>query len=109
MEELQGIKNAPPPIAATQATYPPPVGSGVPPGTLYGSPVRSQAQMLGHFSPSVPPYGVAAAQAAYVGPSGQALSYGSPQHPPPPPAHQYQGYTQPQHVVMNLFRAPVAP
>ncbi len=61
MEELKGLKNAPPPAAATQATYTPVVGSGVPTGAPYGSPVLSQAQMLGHFSPSVPPYGMAAA------------------------------------------------
>ena len=61
--------------------------------------------MLGHFSPNVPLYGMAAAQVA--GPSGQAQSYGSPQHLPPPPAHQYQGSPQPHQVSMNLFRPPI--
>ncbi len=107
LEELQGIKYATPPTATTQAAYPPLVGSGVPPGPPYETPISSQAQMLGHFSPNIPPYGMAAAPAAYAGPIGQAQSYGSPQHPPPPPAHQYQGSPQPQQVPMNLFRTPV--
>ena len=107
MEELQGIKNAPPPAAATQASYSAVVGSGVKAGALYGSPISSQVQKLGHFSPNVSPYGMAAAQAGSAGTSGQAHSYGSPQHLPPPPAHQYQGSLQPHQVSMNLFRAPV--
>ena len=83
------------------------MGAGVPPGTPYGSPGLSQAQMLGHFSPNIPPYGMAAAQAAYAGPGGQAQGYGSPQQPPQPPMHQFQGSLQLQHVAMNLFRPPV--
>ncbi len=71
-KELQDLKSAPPPAAAPLATYPPPVGTGVPRGPPYGSPILSQVQMLGHFSPNVPPYGMAAAQAGYAVPSGQA-------------------------------------
>ncbi len=81
--ELQRLKDAPQPATTTQATYPPPVGSGVPPGTLYGSPGLSQVQKLGHFSPNVPPYGLAATQAAYAGSGGQAQGFGSPQQQPP--------------------------
>ncbi len=62
MVELQDIKNASPPATATQATYPPPVGSGVPPGMQYRSPLPSHAQMLGQYSPSVAPLGMAASQ-----------------------------------------------
>ncbi len=46
-------------------------------------------------------------QAAFAGPGGQTLGYGSPQHPPPPPAHQYHGSPQPQQVAINLFRPSV--
>ncbi len=102
--ELRKLKDAPPPATVAQATYPPPVGTGVSPGTPYGSPGLSQAQMLGHFSPSIPSYGMAAAQAAYAGPGGQVQGYGSPQQPPQLPAHQFQGSPQLQHVAMNLFR-----
>ncbi len=108
IEKLKGLKSAPPPAAVTQATYPPAVGSSVPTRTQYGSLIPSQAQMLRHFSPSVLPYQMAAAPAAYAGPSGQALSYDSPQQPPPPPAHQYQGSLQ-QQVSMALFQSPAVP
>ncbi len=101
------LKNASQPATATQATYQPPVGTGVPTGTPYGSPLPSHAQMIGHFSPNIPPYGVAAAQAAYAGQGGQAQVYGSPQQPPQPPLHQFQGSPQLQHVAMNLFRPSV--
>ncbi len=101
------LKNASQPATATQATYQPPVGTGVPTGIQYGSPLPSHAQMLGHFSPNISPYGVAAAQAAYAGQGGQAQVYGSPQQPPQPPMHQFQGSPQLQHVAMNLFRPPV--
>ncbi len=101
MAELQSIKNAPPPAAAPPATYPPAVGTGVPPGSQYGSSLPSHAQMLGQYSPNIPPYGLAATQVAYAAPGGQAQSYGSPQHLPPPPAHQYQGSLQ--QVAMNLL------
>ena len=83
------------------------MGAGVPQGTPYGSPGLPQGQMLGHFSPNIQPYGMAAAQAAYAGPGGQAQGYGSPQQPPQLPAHQFQGSPQPQHMAMNLFRLPV--
>ncbi len=106
-KELQDLKSAPPPAASFPATYPPPVGAGVPPGPPYGSLISSQVQMLGHFSPNIPPYRMSATQAAYAGPGGQAQSYGSPQHPPPPPAHQYQGSPQAQQVAINLFQPPV--
>ena len=105
--ELKQLKDASQSATVTQATYPPPVGTGVPPGTPYGSPGLSQAQMLGHFSPNLQPYGMAAAQAAYAGPGEQAQVYGSPQPQPPPPGHQFQGSPQLQHVAMNLFRPPV--
>ncbi len=101
-KELQDLKSAPPPAAVPPATYPPPVGTGVPPGSPYGSSLPSHAQMLGQYSPNIPPYGMVATQVAYAGPSGQAPSYGSPQHPPPLPAHQFQG--SPQKVAMNLLR-----
>ncbi len=101
------LKNASQPATGTEATYQPPAGAGVPPGTPYGSPIPSHAQMIGHFSPNIPPYGMAAAQAAYAGPGGQAQSYGSPQQLPQPPMHQFQGSPQLQHVAMNLFRPPV--
>ncbi len=101
--ELKGIKNAQPPMAVTQATYPPVVGTGVPPGKQYVSPLQSHAQMLGQYSPSVVQYRMAAPQAALSGQGGQALRYGSPQ---PPPAHQYQGSLQ-QQANMALFRPPV--
>ncbi len=105
--ELKQLKDASQPATVAQATYPPQVGSGVPPETPYGSPGLSQVQMLGHFSPNIPPYGMAAAQAAYAGPSGQALVYGSPQQQPQLPTHQFQGSPQLQHVAMNLFRPTV--
>ena len=101
------LKDASQPATMTQATYQPPMSTGVPPGTPYGSPGLSQAQMLGHFSPNIPLYGMAAAQAAYAGSGGQAQGYGSPQQPPQPPMHQFQGSPQLQHVAMNLFRPPV--
>ncbi len=104
--ELKQLEDASQSATVTQATYPPPAGTGVPPGTPYGSPLPSHAQMLGHFSPNIPPYGMAAAQAAYAGPGGQVQGYGSPQQPPQPPAHQFQGSPQLQHVAMNLFRPP---
>ena len=90
-----------------EATYFPPVGFVVPPGMPYGSPGLSQAHMLGHFSPNVPPYGLAAEQAAYAGPGGQAQGFGSPQQQLPLPAHQFQGSPQAQQVAMNLFRSTV--
>ncbi len=105
--ELKQLKDASQPATGAQATYPPPVGTGVPPGTPYGSPGLSQVHMLGHFSPNIPPYGMAAAQAAYAGPGGQAQGYGSPQQQPPPPGLQYQGSSQAQQVAMNLFRPSV--
>ena len=101
------LKHASQPATVTQATYQPPMSAGVPPGTPYGSSGLSQAQMLGHFSPNIPPYGMAAVQAAYAGPGGQAQGYGSPQQPPQPPMHKFQGSPQLQHVAMNLFRPPV--
>ncbi len=58
--KLQDLKSAPPPAATTPATYPPPVGTSVPPVPPYGSPISSQAQMLGHFSPNVPPHATCA-------------------------------------------------
>ncbi len=63
-KELQDLKSAPPPAAMPSATYPPPVGTGVPPGSPYGSSLPSHAQMLGQYSPNVPPYGMAATQVA---------------------------------------------
>ncbi len=45
------LKNDSQSATTAQATYQPPAGAGVPPGTPYGSPGPSQAQMLGHFSP----------------------------------------------------------
>ncbi len=101
------LKDASQSVTIVQATYQLPMGAGVPPGTPYGSPGLSQAQMLGHFSPNIPPYGMAAAQAVYAGAGGQAQGYGSPQHLPQPPMHQFQGSPQMQHVAMNLFRPPV--
>ena len=101
------LKDASQSVTAAQATYQPPMGAGVPPGTPYGSPGLSQAQMFGHFSPNIQPYGMAAAQAAYAGQGGQAQGYGSPQQPPQPPMHQFQGSPQLQHMTMNLFRPPV--
>ena len=101
------LKDASQPATVAQVTYQPPMGAGVPPGTPYGSLGLSQAQMLGHFIPNIPPYGMAAAQAAYAGLGGQAQGYGSPQQPPQPPMHQFQGSPQLQHVAMNLFRPPV--
>ncbi len=102
--ELKQLKHAPQSATITQATYPPPVGTGVPPGTPYGSPgLLSQVQMLGHFTPNLQPYGVA----AYAGPGGQVQVYGSPEPQPPPPGHQFQGSPQLQHVAINLFRTPV--
>ncbi len=77
-KELQDLKSAPPPAAAPSATYPPPVGTGVPPGSPYGSSLPSQGQMLGQYSPNVPPYGMAAIQVAYASPGGQAQRYGLP-------------------------------
>ncbi len=74
--ELKQLKDASQSATVSQATYPPPMGIGVPAGTPYGSPLPSHAQMLGHFSPNVPPYVMAAAQAAYAGPGGQAQVYG---------------------------------
>ena len=101
------LKDASRAAAATQATHQPPMGVGAPPGTPYGSPLPSHVQMLGSFGSSLSPYGMAAAQAAYAGPGGQAQGYGSPQQPPQPPMHQFQGSPQLQHVAMNLFRPPV--
>ncbi len=100
------LKNASQPATATQATHQPPMGASVPPGTPYGSPGLSQVQMFGHFSPSLQPYGMAAAQAAYAGQGGQAQGYGSPQQPPQPSMHQFQGSPQLQHATMNLFLPP---
>ena len=105
--ELKELKSAPQSANIPQAAYPPPMGSGAPPGSPYGLALLSHAQMLGHYSPNIPPYGLAATQAAYAGPGGQAQSYGSPQQPPQPPMHQFQGSPQLQHVAMNLFRPPV--
>ncbi len=108
LKQLQEqLKNASQPATATQATYQPPVGTGVPSGTPYGSPGLSQAQMLEHFSPHLASYGLAAAQAAYAGQGEQAQVYGSPQQQPRPPMHQFQGSRQLQPAVMNLFQPPV--
>ncbi len=100
------LKDASRSATATQATYQPPVGTGVPTGTPYGSPLPSHAQMLAHFNPNIPLYGMAAAQAAYAGPGGQAQGF-SPHQPPHPPMHQFQGSPQLQHATMNLIRLPV--
>ncbi len=102
--ELKQLKDASQPATVAKTTYPPPVGSGVSPGSPFGSALPSHAQMLGHYSPNIPPYGLAATPVAYAAPGGQAQSYGSPQQPP---AHQFQGSPQAQQVAMNLFRVPV--
>ncbi len=106
-DELKRLKSTTPPVAVAQANYPPVVGTGVPPGTPYGSPIPSQ--MLGQFSPSVTPYGMGASQAAFADLGGQAPSNGLPQQPQPPPAHQYQGSPQQQQVAMALFRSLAIP
>ncbi len=106
-KELQDLKNDPPPTTAPPATYPPPAGTGVPPGSLYESALQSHVQMLGQYSPNITPFGLAATQVAYAGPGGQAQRYGSPQHPPPPHVHQFQGSPQAQQVAMKLFRPTV--
>ncbi len=104
--EVQRLKDASQPTPTSQATYPLPAGSGVPPGSTYGATLPSHAQMLGQYSPNFQPYGMAATQVAYAGPGGQAQSYGLPQQPSIL-AHQFQGSPQAQQVAMNLFRPAV--
>ncbi len=62
--ELKQLKDASHSATVPQTTYPPPVGTGVPPGMPYGSLGLSQAHMLGHFTP------LATVECALLGPAG---------------------------------------